>query len=156
MRRASLAVLALALAGSALAAQPDLKGERGDGEDRSERGEGRVTIAAVVINRTRMPTPRMAFQVRMDCWPTGQASIVVLSPPDGLVKSAPLRPRSRCVIAELPPPPPPGPCRWLTSYPDGREAWPGRRLRVVNELRCEGMGIPRDRRRGDGDGPRGW
>lgn len=153
MKRPGLAALALALAasyGTAAAPQDQRSDERGG------RGGGKVTIAKTIINRTAMPTPRMAFQVRMDCWPTGSASIVILVAPAGLVKSVEARPRSRCTITELPPLPPPGPCWWLTSYPDGREAAPGRTLRVINELRCEGMGSPRGRRPADGGDRRGW
>lgn len=112
------------------------------------RDADRITVTKTVINRTGMPTPATPFQVRVDCWPTGSVAIVILRSSEDFTRTVPVRPGSQCRISELPPPPP-TPCRWITRYPGGQDVRPGRVARLINELRCEGIG-GRFRRYGGG------
>jgi hypothetical protein len=123
----------------------------GDGGGDGGSG-GEVTVIKRIINDTRYPTPNVPFQVKVDCDP-GPDLNLTLSAPGNLQQSFAVPAGVACQITESPPPTPPKPCKWVTTYPDGRVTTsrgrsPGvHTLTVVNELICEGGGDT-----GDGGG----
>lgn len=104
---------------------------------------GSITVVKTVINESGGPIPNGTFAVDVNCGPNGPNTTLALSSANSFQDSVMYIPLGRqCTINEQAPKAPPR-CRWLTTYPQGKNVVIGNagyRREVHNRLSCLGVG----------------